>query len=148
EMAVPVRADLALEVDSLARRSFACWQRTQDARRTELRAAMRALPSADDLFALPRQRLDHAAARLTLQTLNTRVARERERMAGLAQRSRHCLRVSVERRRDRYAALSLRLHAARAAYANARRTQIARARERVHAFHNRGALAMAALIQN
>src|SRR5207244_6648254 len=74
--------------------------------------------------------------------------RERERVTTLAQRSRHCLRVSVERRRDRYASLALRLAAARASYANARRTQIARARERVHAFHNRATLAIVALVQN
>src|SRR5947209_4785564 len=64
EMAVPVRADLLLRVDSLARRTLACWQRCQDARRTELRAATRALPTAEDLLALPRQRLDQAGTRL------------------------------------------------------------------------------------
>ena len=64
EMAVPVRAELMMRIDSLARRSLACWQRSQEARRTELRAAARALPDADELLALPRQRLDHAAARL------------------------------------------------------------------------------------
>src|SRR5213080_46236 len=60
EMAVPVRAELLLRTDSLARRSFACWQRGQEARRRELRAAMRALPTAEVLLAQPRQRLDHA----------------------------------------------------------------------------------------
>ena len=60
EMAVPVRAELMVRIDSLARRSLACWQRGQEARRTELRAAARALPGADELLALPRQRLDHA----------------------------------------------------------------------------------------
>src|SRR5215475_4629502 len=64
EMAVPVRSELVLRVDTLARRALACWQRGQEARRTELRAATRALPSAEDLLALPRQRLDHAGARL------------------------------------------------------------------------------------
>src|SRR5690242_15590210 len=64
EMAVPVRAELLLDVDSLARRALACWRRSQEARRTELRAAARALPDADELLALPRQRLDHAAAGL------------------------------------------------------------------------------------
>ena len=47
EMAVPVRAELLVEVASLARRSFACWQRGQESRRTELRAAARALPSRE-----------------------------------------------------------------------------------------------------
>src|SRR5262249_56500397 len=32
EMAVPVKADLLLQVDSLARRSLACWQRAEEAR--------------------------------------------------------------------------------------------------------------------
>src|SRR5215469_2213925 len=64
EMAVPVRVELINRIDSLARRNLACWQRGEEARRTELRAAIRALPSAEELFALPRQRLDHAAARL------------------------------------------------------------------------------------
>src|SRR6201991_4091181 len=44
EMAVPVRAELIERVGGIARRAFACWQRGQDARRTELRSATRALP--------------------------------------------------------------------------------------------------------
>src|SRR3978361_1596965 len=58
EMAVPVRADLIAELMSKARRALACWQRAQDHRRTELRAAARALPNAEELLAIPRQRLD------------------------------------------------------------------------------------------
>src|SRR3954469_14812272 len=64
EMAVPVRSELLLQVDSCARRSLACWRRSQERRLTELRAATRALPDAEELLALPRQRLDHAGARL------------------------------------------------------------------------------------
>ena len=58
EMAVPVRAELIAELMSKARRALACWQRAQDHRRTELRAAARALPNAEELLAIPRQRLD------------------------------------------------------------------------------------------
>src|SRR5205823_7102639 len=64
EMAVPVRAELLLRLDSLSSRSLACWHRCQEARRAELRSAMRALPTPEALLALPRQRLDHASARL------------------------------------------------------------------------------------
>ena len=64
EMAVPVRADLLVDIDSLARRALGCWRRNQEARRTELRSAARALPDADEVLALPRQRLDRAAAAL------------------------------------------------------------------------------------
>src|SRR5947209_4637266 len=92
EMAVPVRSELLSRIDGLGRPALACGQRGQEARRTELRAAMRALPTAEELLSLPRQRLDHACARLTLQTLHTRIARERQQIALLAQRSRQCLR--------------------------------------------------------
>src|SRR5664279_4792650 len=39
EMAVPVRSELFVEVSSLARRTMVCWQRGQEGRRNELRAA-------------------------------------------------------------------------------------------------------------
>src|SRR5437667_1953997 len=64
EMAVPVRSELFVEVESLARRQRSCWARGLDARRTELRAAARALPAADELLAVPRQRLDSLSERL------------------------------------------------------------------------------------
>ena len=64
EMAVPVRAELFVEVSALARRTMLCWQRGQEGRRNELRAAARALPAAGELLAIPRQRLDGAAAAL------------------------------------------------------------------------------------
>ncbi len=40
-----------------------CWQRGQESRRNELRAAARALPGPSELLAIPRQRLDGAAPR-------------------------------------------------------------------------------------
>src|SRR5690349_17751836 len=64
EMAVPVRSELVAEVESLARRVFVCWQRGQEGRRNELRAAARALPGLSELLAIPRQRLDSATASL------------------------------------------------------------------------------------
>src|SRR5512139_2194950 len=64
EMAVPVRAELIGRIDGLARRALSCWGRAQQGRRTELRAAARALPVASELLAIPRQRLDACAERL------------------------------------------------------------------------------------
>src|SRR6185312_1570910 len=64
EMAVPVRSELIAELMSKARRALSCWQRGQEHRRTELRAAVRALPAAEELLAVPRQRLDSCAERL------------------------------------------------------------------------------------
>src|SRR3954452_3061366 len=62
EMAVPVRAELFVEVSGYARRVSVCWQRGQESRRNELRAAARALPNLSELLAIPRQRLDHLSA--------------------------------------------------------------------------------------
>jgi exodeoxyribonuclease VII large subunit len=64
EMAVPVKGELIARIDGLARRLPSCFARAQENRRTELRAATRALPTADMLLALPRQRLDSSADRL------------------------------------------------------------------------------------
>ena len=44
--------------------ALACWPRGLENRRTELRAAARALPSADKLLAVPRQQLDALSERL------------------------------------------------------------------------------------
>src|SRR3982075_2528021 len=62
EKAGPPRAELFVEGAALARRTMLCWQRGQEGRRNELRAAVRALPAASELLAIPRQRLDGAAA--------------------------------------------------------------------------------------
>ena len=48
------------EVAGLGSGVVTCWQRAQEVRRNELRAAVRALPNAIDLLAIPRQRLDYA----------------------------------------------------------------------------------------
>ncbi|MBX9711122.1 MAG: exodeoxyribonuclease VII large subunit [Xanthobacteraceae bacterium] len=123
EMAVPVRAELAVEISSLARRSFASWQRSQESRRGDLRSASRALPKAQDLLSIPRQRLDRAAAalpralranahiydrrlsavagRLTVTTLKMQIERSRERVQRLADAAQRCGKFSIEHRRTR-----------------------------------------------
>src|SRR5262252_4361728 len=50
EMAVPVRAELALDLESLERRALAGWLRSQEARRASVRSAARALPDADEVL--------------------------------------------------------------------------------------------------
>ena len=71
EMAVPVRAELLAQIAALAARQIGSWQRGMEVRRTELRAATRALPARDELLADPRQRLD------TLVKIAARLARQR-----------------------------------------------------------------------
>jgi exodeoxyribonuclease VII large subunit len=169
EMAVPVRTELMLRTDSLARRSLACWQRGQEARRTELRAAIRALPTAEELLALPRQRLDHAGARLPRaltanaqihhrefsriagrlgpQILRTRVNRCSELTAALAERSRRAVEVARARRRERLATATVRLAAGLRANAEAHRSRIARQYERLAVLAERAERAAILLLE-
>jgi exodeoxyribonuclease VII large subunit len=169
EMAVPVRSELLLRIDGLGRRSFACWQRGLEARRTELRSAARALPSAETLLAVPRQKLDqlaerlpraltanahihHAqylrtAGRLTVQTLRQRIARERGHIDTIIARARHCVGVLRERRAERFIGTAARLSAALRANVEAHRIRIARGRERADALIGRARRAARHLIE-
>jgi exodeoxyribonuclease VII large subunit len=142
EMAVPVRAELMVDIGNLARRALACWRRNQEARRSELRSAARALPDADEVLALPRQRLDHAAVGLR-RALRANAHIHRVSFSRTAGRlSPHLLRSNVERRRERYAGVALRLRASAAANLEAYRTRIARQRERVGTLAARAGRAM------
>ncbi|HAP49466.1 MAG TPA: exodeoxyribonuclease VII large subunit, partial [Afipia sp.] len=123
EMAVPVRAELFVEVSSLERRAMLCWQRGQEHRRSELRAAARALPKASDLLNIPRQRLDRASAqlpralranahvyerrlsaiggRLTVTALRAQIDRGKEKVARLATSARRCADLHIQQRETR-----------------------------------------------
>src|SRR5471030_2192435 len=121
EMAVPVRADLLAEVMSKARRALACWQRAQDHRRTELRAASRALPNAEELLSIPRQRLDACAERLP-RALRANAQIHQTQFSRIAGRlAPQLLRTNVERRRVRLDACTHRLGTALKTY---RETQL------------------------
>jgi exodeoxyribonuclease VII, large subunit len=118
EMAVPVRAELINQVADIARRAFACWHRGQDARRAELRSAARALPSADTLLGLPRQRLDAAADRCRARCAPTRSCTT-PRSPGSARGSPpQALRTRIARDDERLIALTRRLGAAWRSAAN------------------------------
>jgi exodeoxyribonuclease VII large subunit len=137
EMAVPVRSELLLDIQSLARRALACWRRNQESRRAELRSAARALPKAEDLFAVSRQRLDHGTAGLN-RALRTNAHAHHVRLSRIAGRlSSRLLGNNVERRRERYLGLSSRLRASVAANIAVHRTRLGQERERVVAFGDR-----------
>jgi exodeoxyribonuclease VII large subunit len=164
EMAVPVRMELLNEIVSLTQRASACWRRAQEARRTELRGAMRALPTADGLLQQPRQRLDacadrlpralranaqvhrqqltQTAARMTPQVIRARLDRERERVMRAAREVGQCLHRAFDRRRDRFDSLSARF----AVSVEARRDIIARGRERADGLVRRASLAIEAML--
>ncbi len=123
EMAVPVRADLFIAVADFARRTMLCWRRAQERRRNDLRGVARALPSATEVLAIPRQRLDAAAAalpraltantqwhhrrytrlagELTLGVLRGQIAHARQRTSACGARLVHCTRVALRQHRGR-----------------------------------------------
>ena len=123
EIAVPVRAELMAQIAALGARQMQSWQRGMGMRRTELLAATRALPAADELLAEPRQRLDtlarrlpralhanaqlhrthltRAAARLTPRLLKLRLARSSEIVVALEKRGRLARENYLARRWDR-----------------------------------------------
>ncbi|CCD96688.1 putative exonuclease VII, large subunit OB-fold nucleic acid binding domain [Bradyrhizobium sp. ORS 375] len=168
EMAVPVRSELMQEVASLARRVSVCWQRGQESRRNELRAAARALPGASELLAIPQQRLDAAAAslpralktnthvhfrqfaaasaKLTLRVLHGQITQADHRLVVSSERLSLSARALLHRRRERFEALDARFKASRQAYAQAKRQAIARERDRTERLADRASRALATSI--
>jgi exodeoxyribonuclease VII large subunit len=82
EIAVPVRAELEATLAALSSRLRTAMSRCLDRDRSAVRAAARALPSPDQLLALPRRRFDEAENRLG-RALEVGVERKRARLAAL-----------------------------------------------------------------
>ncbi|UXN02574.1 exodeoxyribonuclease VII large subunit [Bartonella sp. HY406] len=70
EFAVPVKSDLEAHIATLNARLESIMRRNFDYRRQKLTGLTRALPSVDQLFALPRRRFDEAAQRLNRALMN------------------------------------------------------------------------------
>jgi exodeoxyribonuclease VII large subunit len=118
-MVVPVRAELLINVQGCGSRLAGSQLRFLARLRAEVRGLARGLPSADAVLALPRQRLDgaaarlpralranahahrvefaNAAARLSASTLRSRLHRLRDRCAGAARRLQPSARASLDR---------------------------------------------------
>ncbi len=82
ELAVPVKADLEARIANFSARLQGAVSRSSDRKRQALRAASRALPSADQLLALPRRRFDEAASRLG-RALAANIDRKKARYGGI-----------------------------------------------------------------
>jgi exodeoxyribonuclease VII large subunit len=133
EMAVPVKADLDAQVAGLTARLRGCASRHMDHRRQSLRALVRALPSLDQLLALPRRRFDEAAsglgrglerttvvkrraferasAGLRLDLLSNRLNQQRQALADRLVRADRCLERQVLGDKGRIARLDASLKA-------------------------------------
>ncbi|MER9637372.1 exodeoxyribonuclease VII large subunit [Mesorhizobium sp. M0228] len=81
EIAVPVKVDLEATLAGLSARLNTAVSRNFERKRQAARAAARALPSPDQLRALPRRRFDEATSRLG-RALSVSVERKRARLLG------------------------------------------------------------------
>jgi exodeoxyribonuclease VII large subunit len=82
EIAVPVRSELEAALGNLGARLAACASRNLDRKRQAVRAAARALPSPDQLLAMPRRRFDEAESRLG-RALSVNIERKQGRLAAV-----------------------------------------------------------------
>jgi exodeoxyribonuclease VII large subunit len=120
------------------------------------------------LLAIPRQRLDAAAAhlprglranthahfrrfastsaRLTLRVLRGQVAQARQHLTVSGERLQHCTRSLLRSRRERFSSLEARLKTSRLANAQAQRNAIARERERTERLAERAERAMLTML--
>jgi exodeoxyribonuclease VII large subunit len=115
EMAVPVLAELVAATRELASRHALSHGRGMEARRREVFALGRALPSLDELFALRRQKLDEVGGRLG-RSLRIEVMKKRSGYEASGRRlSPHLLARLVERRREHIGAARDRLRLVHAA---------------------------------
>lgn len=112
EMAVPVRAELKARTDMLGGRLVAALSRLIEGRRTELKAAVGALPRPASLLELKRQRFDMVADRLGPALLNV-TAEKRARLLVLeAGLKPGALGRDIQQKRERLTDRSDRLHPA------------------------------------
>jgi exodeoxyribonuclease VII large subunit len=129
EMAVPVKAELEAQLARSSARLRGCMSRSTGQKRQSLRSAARALPSPDQLLALPRRRFDEAAARLE-RCLIASTERKRARLSGIR------LSPALLERRVAEARLRLRregdqLPKCAKAYLRGRRTELAQVAPRL-----------------
>ncbi|MGH6858677.1 MAG: exodeoxyribonuclease VII large subunit [Phyllobacterium sp.] len=131
EMAVPVRADLSAHVATLGARLSGGVSRMLDRRRQAQRALARALPSADQLLALPRRHFDETAARLG-RALHANTQKKRGEFDGCArQLSPRILDRRFREKRREISILSNRLPRGLEVFLRDRRGNFARRAERL-----------------
>jgi exodeoxyribonuclease VII large subunit len=124
EWAVPKHSDLLSETGKLGLRLAVAIRRMLEALRRDLKSAERGLPRAEDLAALPRQRLDHIAHRLD-GALRSRVQRGHTRFLQVSGRLPGP-RSLVVHHRQRIDATGIRLGRALSANTQAHHTRHAR----------------------
>ncbi|MCF1504572.1 exodeoxyribonuclease VII large subunit [Afifella sp. H1R] len=131
EIAVPVRAELVACVADFTARQEGAWQRLAASLRRDLTGAARAMPSLNELLALPRHRLDETGGRLLRGLAQHRRFKEQAYLRVGARLTGDSLRADLRRRRERLADLAGRVErSASAVRASARRDLVRAARLR------------------
>ena len=141
EMCVPVRSELLGQVADLGRRHLGAELRLLERRRADLRGLLRALPTGEEVIAVPRQRLDRAAERLGGRLAGA--MRERHLRLGRAANllARHSPQAEFARMRERCNSLAGRLARLRPALVPTRRLALEALTRRLEAaLHGRATL--------
>ncbi len=134
EMAVPVRAELLANIRAIAARLTGAETRLIEKLRAEVRGLARGLPTADNVLALPRQRLDSLGERLP-RALRANAQKFRlrfERAASL--HTPRALKTHIRHMRDQTATLSARAARAEGVMQSARRSRLTAAGQLLNAF--------------
>lgn len=131
ELAVPVKSDLLATVATQSARHSAAMSRFLDMKRQAHRACARALPSADQLLALPRRRFDEAASRLT-RALFVNTQKKRVHFEGHArQLSSRLLQRRIEEHKRSINLFEQRLPRGLEAFLRERRASLSRRADRL-----------------
>lgn len=131
EKAVPVRSELLANLNDLGRRHFGAVLRLLQHQRSDLRALARALPQAEDILALPRQRFDRAVSglqsglargldqnrlrlarashRLASQSPHAKMARAAQQLEAKGQRLIRAFRIAQDKRQQHLGFIDQRL---------------------------------------
>jgi exodeoxyribonuclease VII large subunit len=137
EMCVPVRADLLANLADVSRRHDGGIRRLLDRRRSDLRAAARALPSGEAILAMPRQRLDRASERL-VGRVAAGMGDRRLRLGRAAQTlAKHSPRAEYARLSEKLRNLGQRLEAGLAGRARLAARDLDASRKRLDELHRR-----------
>ncbi|HEY0053224.1 MAG TPA: exodeoxyribonuclease VII large subunit, partial [Caulobacteraceae bacterium] len=104
--------ELRAFVTDLERRMIACTGRGLEERRGRLRAAERGLPRPDDLLGAARQRLDHAALRLSAGLTQNARLHERRLLAAASHLTPGRFTRQIDQGRQRLTGVQARLDAA------------------------------------
>ncbi len=146
EKAVPVRAELAEHVAARARRLALAKSRALEQRRAALATFARLLPAPENLFQVPRQRVDRAGERLRATLRATQDAR-RLRLSRLAHAlAGHSPQAELRGKTERLKGLGQRLQQALHARLSLARQEARGDRQRLETARVRMARAMATLL--